>query len=220
MKKTCIGITGILSLCLLLSSCGGRNQKMDPEMIPVRENDKTLFLDLSGKVVLEVENNNVWYFSEGVALFWEDGRYGYINKKGKTVIDPQYKYATSFQEGIAWVVAENGHPQAINPKGKVLFTLEQATKVNAFRDGLAVFETEDEEGKTLYGCVNKSGKVVIAPQENELSDFSEGKAPIRSSDNKKKGYVNKKGEIVINCQFDDAGDFSSHGYACVEFGGQ
>lgn len=58
----------------------------------------------------------------------------------------------------------------------------------------------------MHGYVNKQGKVVIPPQFDLATDFSEGMAVVRSKDNRF-GYVNKKG-IAIQPQFNWAGRFS------------
>lgn len=214
MKTKLFGI--LISIVLTLVSCGSKNG-IDTDMIPVKMDGRVLFLNAKGEIKLENENASHAFF-EGLSLYQEGGKYGYMNKEGKTSIEPQYKDASSFSEGVAWVNKVGTPPIAINKSGKDLFTLEQAQMVNSFSDGLAIFETYDKEGNTLYGCVNKSGKIVIEPQVNRIYSFSEGMAVIRDDDSYKKGYVNKSGEIVINCQFDEAEDFYSTGLACVKFG--
>jgi hypothetical protein len=188
-------------------------------MIPVKQGSENLYIDTKGKTVLKSEKSDSYFFSDGLARFSEDSKRGFINSSGKVVIEAQFKDVLMFSEGIAWTVKEGGYPEAISTSGKVLFTLEQARCVNSFHEGLAVFETADENGNALYGCVNRSGKTVIEPQVNEImSNFSQGKAVIRSADNFKKGYIDRSGKIVINCQFDEAEDFNENGLACVQFG--
>lgn len=211
-------VLSLFAACLIITSCGKSGP--DLNMIPVQQGSKSLYIDTKGKIVLETEHRRANYFTDGLARFVSDsGKIGFIDTKGKIAIEPQFKEASSFSEGISWATKEDGHPEAINTKGKVLFTMEQAQRVHSFREGLAVFETIGEDGKTLYGCVNKSGKIVVEPQENEIeSDFVQGKAVISGADNFKKGYIDKSGKIIINCQFDEAGDFGENGLACVQFG--
>lgn len=45
-------------------------------------------------------------FSQGLAAFVKNGKWGFLNKTGKVVIDPVYEYANSFSEGLAAVKLE------------------------------------------------------------------------------------------------------------------
>ncbi len=64
--------------------------------------------------------------------------------------------------------------------------------------------------------MNNKGKVVINPQFNSASIFSEGRALIQN-DKDEYGYIDEDGKIVINPQFDEANIFSN-GLACVRSG--
>ena len=57
-----------------------------------------------------------------------------------------------------------------------------------------------------YGFIDKSGKVVIEPQFDGASNFSEGFACVEKDD--KWGFIDKNGKVVIEPQFDDAEPFS------------
>jgi hypothetical protein len=48
--------------------------------------------------------------------FVQDGKYGYIDKTGKIVIKPQFDFAESFSEGLAWV-SISGKDGYINKTG-------------------------------------------------------------------------------------------------------
>ncbi len=210
-------IIGIIIFCLALGACNDKG--LDTNLIVVGdENGNIMYINKKGKTVLKPENGAYTYFFDGLAESHKDGKCGFINKKGKQVIENQYKRVLSFSEGVTWAVKENGHPELIDTKGNVKFTLEQAESVRAFHDGLAVFTTIGDDGKNKYGCVNKSGKTVIEPQENQIFNFYQGKAIVTNRNDYKKGYIDQSGKIIINCQFDEAGDFSKNGLACVKFG--
>ena len=57
-----------------------------------------------------------------------------------------------------------------------------------------------------YGFIDKSGKVVIEPQFDSASNFSEGFACVEKDG--KWGFIDKSGKVVIEPQFDDADAFS------------
>ena len=57
-----------------------------------------------------------------------------------------------------------------------------------------------------YGFIDKSGKVVIEPQFDDVGPFSEGFAGVEKDG--KWGFIDKSGKVVIEPQFDDAEPFS------------
>ena len=123
-------------------------------------------------------------------------KYGFIDKSGKVVIEPQFDHARDFSEGFAQVIKG----------GKWVFEDEMNKMV--IKDGKS-------------GSIDKSGKVVIEPsyqkkgksrQFNRIYPFSEGLAQVEKND--KYGFIDKSGKVVIEPQFDGAGNFSE-GFARV-----
>lgn len=84
---------------------------MSEELIPiVKKNSRISFIDKKGKeeFVLEPHNGKeiteVSSFSDGRATIkTDDGKYGFIDKNGKVVIEPKYDDATDFIDGVAFV---------------------------------------------------------------------------------------------------------------------
>lgn len=68
------------------------------------------FIDKTGEMVIELPDNcNPWYFSEELGVFISGGqdelhKYGYIDKAGNIVIEPQFNYAEPFSDGVALVM--------------------------------------------------------------------------------------------------------------------
>src|SRR5687768_7201858 len=82
-------------------------------------------------------------FSQEVLYpFIENGKYGYINKTGKVVIDAQYESGNSFSEGLACVKL-HGKKGFINGSGKMVIEAKLEDAFD-FSEGLA--------------CVKFSGK--------------------------------------------------------------
>lgn len=134
-----------------------------------------------------------------MAQVWQDGKCGFIDKKGKVIISFQFDTADSFSEGLA-KVKQNDKYGFVDKEGKVVVPF-QFDDAGSFSDGLSYVE---QDGK--YGFVNKKGKVVIPFQFDAAFSFSEGLAQVWQDG--KSGVVDKKGKIVIPCKYDKIYGFS------------
>jgi len=132
---------------------------------------------------------------------------GFMNRAGKVVIEPQFKTAFMFSEGLAAACLETEDKCGyIDPAGKFVIP-PQFRAALRFSDGLAAVRVVDK-----LGYVDKTGKLVISPQfggDDEKSilyaTFSEGLARVRVGD--KRGFIDKTGNAVIAPRFDDAQPF-------------
>ncbi|MEP6260763.1 MAG: WG repeat-containing protein [Gillisia sp.] len=204
----------------ILTSCGGGGDSIsEVKLMPLKSGEDFQYIDQDGKIVINPQFKNATIFRDGLALVQtsgDDPKWGYITEDGKYVINAQYDEATVFSEGLAWVVTENAAPGAIDKKGEVKFTMQDAEKVRYFKNGLAAFSLLNDEGEEKWGFVNKEGKVTINPQFSAVSNFNDGRCGVKNSDGKW-GFIDNEGKIIINYQFDDAGDFNQ-GKCIVETG--
>ena len=127
------------------------------------------------------------------------GRYGYVNRLGKYVLEPQYEEALPFSDFLA-AVKKDGKWGFINGEGK--FVIEPRFE-NAFlfSDGAAAVE---ENGK--WGFVNRSGKYLVQPKYESAGIFRQGLAAVRWES--KWGFISKDGEMVVPPKFDQVYFFS------------
>jgi hypothetical protein len=117
------------------------------------------------------------------------GRWGFVNKSGETVINPQFERAQPFSEGLAGVrtggrwgfIGENGK-FSINP---------QFDAVKNFVEGMAPVQL----GRR-WGFINPAGKFVINPQFDEAACFTNGLARVKLG--AQFGYINASGVFVNN----------------------
>ncbi len=208
MKRN-LQIAGFFLVIALLSSCGRKNTIETIGLIPVQTGNEYQYIDRKGKIVINPQFSNATCFYEGLALVRtsdDSPKWGFINKDGKYEIMANFKEASVFQEGLAWVVQENAAPTAIDKKGEIVITLQDAEQVRVFSEGLAAFSVIDDDGNEKWGFVNKNGAVTINPQFTSAGDFNEGLCAV-SNNERKYGYINKQGLIVINYQFDEANKF-------------
>jgi uncharacterized protein (TIGR02145 family) len=135
-----------------------------------------------------------------------DGKYGYIDKKGKYVISPVYDYAQDFSEGVAWVQIEDQSPTLIDKSGKIILQADSIIWAYPFFNGTAAVSYYSE-GKEYGTFINKKGNPITPPIEGKFSPFlNDGLYAFQGKESRKWGFKNEKGEIVINEQFEDAGD--------------
>lgn len=95
----------------------------DGELFYFEALDHQGWMDKNGKVVLKIDlDKQVGAFGDAdLALFFKDGKFGYINRKGKEAIPAQFERAFPFSGGHA-VVMKDRHIGVINEKGE--FTVE------------------------------------------------------------------------------------------------
>jgi len=172
----------------------------------LKGNSDYTYINKEGKFITKLWFYDAGNLKDGMAKvkMSVNGKYlwGYINNKGKIVIKPQYEEATDFSEGMAKV--EGIYKGLINKEGKPAFTdcFWHDIDFKGFHEGLVAFQISSLK----WGFINKKGKVIIEPQFDRVTIFSEGLAGVGIGD--KNGYVNKEGKIIIEPQFFLAYEFS------------
>ena len=101
----------------------------------------------------------------GLARVKLSGKWGYIDRSGRIVINPQFEEAGDFSEGLARVKM-GGKWGYIDRTGRFLIN-PQFEEAGDFSQGLARVKLG---GK--WGYVDRRGEIVISPQFSEASDFS------------------------------------------------
>ena len=179
-------------------------------------------VNTSGKVLFKIpEAQKAYPFSEGLCLFSkevvvkdEDGeehkesRYGFVNTRGKVVIAPTFKDASSFKNGLAAAASEDDLYGFIDKKGRWVIKPAYSNALS-FNEGLAAVQ---DKSSLLWGYVNTKGSVKIQPQFETCGNFQEGLAYV-STRAELYGYINKKGIFVIQPQFEEDGYCSVFGFS-------
>lgn len=150
----------------------------------------------------------------------QNGKNGYINRRGEIVIQPQFAFTLPFSEGLAPACLTSspsgGNCGYIDETGKFIIN-PQFEFVARFSEGLAAVSAG---GKT--GFIDKTGKFVINPQfemghEGFVSTFSDGLALVGVGGNL--GFIDQTGKFVINPQFEKKGCLPFfEGLAAVKIG--
>jgi hypothetical protein len=137
---------------------------------------------------------------EGLLIASKEGKYGYVNLKGETVIPFIYDWgAAEFSEGLA-AVGSKGKVGFISPGGDTVIPFIYEHAIN-FSEGLAVFSVNKK-----YGYINKKGEIKIAPEYDLAFDFSCGLGQVRRKN--KAGFIDSTGRIAIPIIYESALTFS------------
>jgi hypothetical protein len=188
----------------------------------VMENGKLQFIDRNNKALFTVENAEYSFgFTEGMALVKIKGKYGFIDKNGKIVINPIYENAQPFREGLAAVAIKNEKNEILwgyiakSGELKIDFQFDKGKFViGSFNEGLAFISTDGEE----WGYIDKEGNYRINPQfECDIWDghgFISGVSIVYQDGSY--GYIDKKGKYLINPQFKYAFSFLNNEIAAVQ----
>lgn len=145
-----------------------------PSFSQWREKQGQLFLfdchtrQLTDLGVHYLEQSRSTHFSEGLAVLGGDeGKYGFIDEKGKFVIEPKYFGATGFSQGVASVVTSKratfggfGDSVLIDKSGRTVSPANLS--VRTFIDDLAAAREIDEE-PPRFGLVDRKFHWVVKP---------------------------------------------------------
>lgn len=134
-------------------------------------------------------------------------RWGFIDRTGSVVIEPEYEGTQDFSGGLA-PVKKDGKWGYVDATGEVVIQ-PQFDFADGFSDGLAAVE---QGGRVGY--IDKTGEFVIRPHlTGPWGSFCEGLAPVQVDG--KWGFMDQTGDIVIEPQYSDVRNFSE-GLAAVE----
>lgn len=193
----------------------GADQTIHITMLPIEEPPQVQMGE-DGILWLVKNYKSVSSFSEGLAIVETNelySKWGYINKTGKVVIQPNYGDAKPFSEGLAqvWTARDTDRTTGfIDKTGKIVIPLGY-DNADSFNEGLAPVCKRDYYGEK-WGFIDKTGEIVIPLIYERAGAFSEGLAPVKKDG--KWGYIDKTGEMVIQPVFYEAKPFSE-GLAAV-----
>lgn len=161
--------------------------------------------------------DDVSNFNEGLAAVKINGKWGFINKKGKVIIEPQFEnpisYRIGFHEGLA-AVRRDKKWGFIDKKGNVIVDFKYDGYLD-FNKGIACVMTKGFFGGKSWIYIDKKGNQIIDDDFESAAPFRNGIAAV-----KKDGcfrFIDIKGNYLFEQGFDDAMDFSE-GLAPVKIG--
>jgi len=206
------------------------------------------YINLNGQLISKKYFSDAADFSNGLApvKFSKNGKWGYIDKKGKLKTDTIFDYAYDFNKKNAEVIIRNDS-YLINKKGKIIDTLND--NYQKITKKLTLFGNSDrgtlgrinQKGDTVmrgiytsfgyiqngkfwynkqgkYGLADTTGTILVQPIYNYLTYFSDNGLALTKK-HEKFGYINEEGIVSIDFEFENAKGFK-HGLAGVKVNGK
>lgn len=135
----------------------------------------------------------------------DGNQWGFINRDGEVVIEPQWDRAWEFSDGFARVLNTNDGTALtfgiVDPNGSNAM-YEEFTYLDDLSDGLIAFATGGERLAFGYlpfgaswGYMDVKGNIVIEPQFEDAGAFVDGMAAVQIDS--APGYINNSGEFLI-----------------------
>lgn len=156
----------------------------------------SIFIDRSLKQAIPGKFNIALPFSDSLAAvnLTHGGEFGYINRDGEFVIQPQFESAHPFIKGKAIIKRKGELYRVIKVDGSQAID-KPFEWVDYPSEGVSLFR---EKGK--YGYINiDTGDLELKPEYDRAWGFSEGLALVEKD--KRYFYINHLGEEVINGYF-------------------
>lgn len=171
--------------------------------------DERGYINTKGKFVIRLKKGYAGYgFSEGLSAIssTELSRFGFIDKKGKLVIDYKFEEVGKFSEGLCKVY-KDGFFGYINKKGIIVINprFDEATEFIEGRAFVSIFNFDKNIHE--WAIINKDGTLLTLYQFEDKKYFSEGLAAVKKAGVWK--YINTEGKDNTNKTYKFAGSFKN-----------
>lgn len=143
------------------------------------------YIDAHGGTVLLPAYEEAQPFSEGLAAVRKDGRWSFIDKKGKVALKTACVALGDYHEGLAACKTSGGKLGFIDRQGKLVVKasyLYSPGRVYAYSDGLAGVATAKGTG-----FIDRTGRTIVQPAYEDVGSFQEGYAAVKKDG--KWGYI-------------------------------
>lgn len=196
-------------------------------LVPYISNGKIGFVDeQSMQIVIACIYEEAFPFVDGLARIRLNGKFGFIDKKGKQIIPCNYLSAFDFCEGLAAVYQYEGWG-FVDIKGREIIKC-QYESVGDFCEGYACVKykgVKEYNGKweclnNSYGYINQYGHEAFPAKFSNAHSFHDGLALVEIDNGnvyepaKKYFFIDRWGDIIIECKYDYVDSFYD-GFACV-----
>ena len=191
------------------------NDYFSDDLLVVKYNNKCAYINKSFKFVSNIYDE-ASTLKNGMGLVNKNGKYGFIDKSGKLVINLIYDEATDFADDVV-IVKKNEKYGIINKQGQEVVGFEYDKIIRNLSNDKIFSVTKD--GENYYIDKNETRY-----DDCKVSDDNW----ISISNNGKYGYIDKNLNLKINYQFELAENFydgisvvvENEKYACLDKNGR
>jgi hypothetical protein len=139
-------------------------------------------------------------FANGLAMFQDLGKYGFINKEGIAKVKPQFDSVNSFSEQLA-VVLNAGKYNYINADGKQVISGDFVS-ASSFASSRALVSDNSLDPQKKYYFIDSSGKILYQTSFFAAHPYSDGLALVTRNKGDKPEYIDLMGNRVSPLDFD------------------
>lgn len=132
------------------------------------------YVAYGGKELVKPEYNSISFLKEGLYAVKKEGKTGFIDEEGKTVLPFVYDDHAEFR---SWKEGED-------------------------RVGFFLVKKGSEEKGYKLGLVDMEGKEALPLEYDSIGEFEDGYAEIVRGSNYKYGVINQKAEVVLPAEYD------------------
>lgn len=191
-------------------------------LVENKKTGNTSYIDTNGKVVFTLQqkqpvsfynypmNKQHFNFINGMCCITSNGKYGFIDKTGKTIISPQYDEVSDFRYGYCEVI-KNGKWGIIDKQGKIVVPIiyDRAGNDYSFygKDTTSGMFTVRKNKK--YGVVDANGKIILPIIYDNSPSYNPNDGLFIVNKGGKFGFVNKNNKIVIPINYQSVAHFNS-----------
>ncbi len=139
---------------------------------------------------LKKKYDNAWAFDNGLYLIMENDLYGFADKYGNTLVQPQYNDTYDDFVGGMIFVWKNGLGGYVNESGEEVIA-PQFKRLGYFENGYT-FVSQDMNGK--WGVFDINGNQITPLIYDDISSFTDGKAKVKL--NGEEFYIDTNGNRI------------------------
>ena len=158
-------------------------------------------INTSGRCVLPAFLDYIAPYSEGMAMYYYEGKFGFLDTTGWCRIVQQFTTAQNFRNGLAVVsVKERVNDNWATRTGFIdkneKFVIQpEFLDAKSFSEGLAPVSVE-KNGEQLWGYINVKGKMKIKPKYSCACSFVFGTANVKLPGDKNWSHIDKRGRPI------------------------
>ncbi len=133
-------------------------------------------------------------FAQLTLFYTKNGKYGFVNSIGDTVIPPIYDYAEPFSEGLALVKTLKGY-KLVDTLGR-LWDISKLNQIHGLRYDWGIYHSGMPLVVPQWKCqfIDMTGRVVIDLPYQDAESFHNNKAKVIQGD--KYSYINHYGMVI------------------------